>query len=73
MITAYPVLRQHIRDRGVSLKELANVAETNIIALSLKLLGIKRWKLTEAVKICCFFNTPDAERLFRKKLYLSVR
>lgn len=73
MITAYPVLRQHIKERGVSLKELANVANINIIALYLKMLGIRRWKLTEAVKICCLFNTPDAEHLFQKKLCLSVR
>ena len=73
MITAYPALSQQIKERGFSMRELANVANTNIIALYLKMLGIRRWKLTETVKICCLFNTPDAERLFRKKYCLSVR
>ena len=30
----------------------------------LKMLGIKRWTLTDAVKICGFFRCPDTEHLF---------
>lgn len=73
MVTAYPILRQHMEERGISLKELADVAGTNIISISLKMCGIKRWKLTEVVKICCFFNTHDGERLFRKGSVRFVR
>lgn len=68
MITVYPVLRQQMREHGVTVRDLATVASTNIFALHLKMLGIKRWKLTEALRICCFFRTPDAEHLFRKNV-----
>ena len=64
MITVYPVLRQRMKEQGVSGKELAAVAGITRIAFQLKMWGIKRWTLTEAVRICCFFRTPDAEHLF---------
>ena len=64
MITVYPVLRQRMKDYGITGKELAVATDIRPVAFYLKMWGIKRWKLTEAVKICCFFRTPDAERLF---------
>lgn len=64
MITVYPVLRQRMKEHGVSNKELAAVVGISRIAFYLKMWGIKRWTLTEAVKICGFFSTPDAEHLF---------
>ena len=64
MITLYPVLRQYIRRTGVSWSELAAVTGTSSFAFHLKMWGIKRWTLTDAVKICGFFSTPDAEHLF---------
>lgn len=67
MITVYPVLRQSMREHNTTLRELAAITNINIITLCLKMWGIKRWKLTEAVSICCFFNSSDAERLFSKK------
>ena len=60
MITVYPVLRQRMEEHGVSGRELARVAGVSRIAFFLKMWGIKRWSLPEAVKICGFFNTPDA-------------
>ena len=60
------MLRQYMRKNGVTLRELVAVADVNIITLCLKMLGIKRWKLTETVKICCFFRTSDVEHLFHK-------
>lgn len=69
MITVYPVLRQRMREHGVSDKELAAVAGISRIAYQLKMWGIKRWTLTEAVKICGFFRCPDAEHLFVRNYY----
>lgn len=67
MITVYPVLRQYMRENNTSLKELAAITNINILTLCLKMWGIKRWKLTEAVSICCFFHTSDAERMFSRR------
>jgi hypothetical protein len=55
-----------MREYGVTPKELAAVANVNILTIYLSLWGIRRWKLTETVNICCFFRTADAERLFQK-------
>lgn len=64
MITVYPVLRQRMKDYDVSYKELAAVAQMTVLNLYLKMWGIKRWTLTDVVRLCGFFNTPDAEHLF---------
>lgn len=64
MITVYPVLRQMMEKHGVTNRELRAVAGVSRTAYYLKMWGIKRWSLPEAVKICGFFNTPDAEHLF---------
>lgn len=66
MVTHYPMLRQRMKECGTSYAELAAIADTNIVSLHLKMLGVRRWKLTEAVNICCFFRTHDAEHLFRR-------
>ena len=67
MITVYPVLRQYMAEYGVTQKELAAVVGITQIEFCLKLWGIKRWKLTEVVKICGFFRYPNAEHLFVRK------
>ena len=64
MITVYPVLRQRMKEHGVTNRELVAVIGDNPIAFVLKMWGIKRWTLTDAVKLCCFFRCPDAEHLF---------
>lgn len=69
MITVYPVLRQRMMEQQITSKDLAAVAGVNRMAFYLKMCGIKRWKLTEAVKICCFFRTHNAEHLFVRKHY----
>ena len=69
MITVYPVLRQRMREHGVSGRELAAVARITVVAFYLKMWGIKRWTLTEVVRICGFFRTPDAEHLFVRNYY----
>lgn len=67
MITVYPVLRQRIRDQGVTYRELAAVTGVSWWTFCLKMWGIKRWSLTDAVKICGFFRYPDVEHLFVRK------
>lgn len=71
MITVYPVLRQRMRDCEVSHKALAAIADVDIISLHLKMIGIKQWKLSEALRICCFFRTHDVEHLFEKGYFCS--
>lgn len=67
MITCYPIIYRKLVETKTKYKELAAIANIDIFTLHLKMLGIKRWKLTEVVSICCFFNTQDAEHLFDKK------
>ena len=64
MITVYPVLRQRMEEHGVTCRELSAIIGVNLIIFTLKMWGIKRWSLTEAVKICGFFRCPDTEHLF---------
>ena len=64
MITTHPVLRQYMRENAVSWTQMAAVAGMDTFTFHLKMWGIKRWKLTESVRICCFFRCPDAEHLF---------
>lgn len=64
MVTVYPVIRQRMEDFEVTSKELARILGINWIAFQLKMWGIKRWTLTDVVRLCGFFNTPDAEHLF---------
>ena len=64
MITVYPILRQRMKEQGVKSKELAAVASVSIVEFYLKMLGVKQWKMTEVLNICCFFRYPNAEHLF---------
>ena len=64
MIALFPVLRQRIKQTGASWAELSAVAGMPSFVFHLKMWGIKRWKLTDVVKICGFFSTPNAEHLF---------
>lgn len=73
MIPVYPVLSQQMRENGTTYSELAAIADISVISVYLKMCGIKRWNLTEVVRICCFFRTPNAEHLFQKRNYRFVR
>ena len=64
MITVFPVLRQHMRTHGITNKDLVAILETSRVSLQLKMWGIKRWTLTDAVRLCGFFRCPDVEHLF---------
>ena len=68
MLSFYPILCQYMKRHGTTYRDLASITNNNIVTLHLKMLGIKRWKLTEVLRICCFFNTNDAERMFTRKL-----
>lgn len=68
MITCYPILRQLMIESGTTFVELASVGNMSMFELQLKMLGIRRWKLTEVVRICCFFNTQESEHLFQKRV-----
>lgn len=64
MIALFPVLRQRIKQAGASWRDLATITDTNVFIIHMKMWGIKRWTLTDAVKICGFFSCPNAEHLF---------
>jgi DNA-binding XRE family transcriptional regulator len=72
MLSVYPVLAQYMKDHGTTLKELAAVAKLNRLTLCMRLWGIKRWNLTEAVSICCFFNTQDVEQMFHRASLFKI-
>ena len=67
MIPVYPVLRQRMKEQGITSRELAAAAEMSLPAFYMRILGFKQWELPEVVRICCFFRTPDAEHLFVRK------
>jgi hypothetical protein len=73
MITVYPVLRQLMREKGINFKELADIANMSRIECCLSLLGIRQWKLTEAVNICCFFCTENLERTFVRNHFKTYK
>lgn len=64
MITLFPNLRQRIKEKEVSWFDVAAAADMSLFVLHLKMFGIKRWTITDAVRLCGFFHTPDAEHLF---------
>lgn len=64
MITLYPNLRQRIKQAGITWAEVAAVAGVSPFCFHLKMWGIKGWTLTEGVRLCAFFRTPDGEHLF---------
>lgn len=64
MIALYPVLRQRIQQTGISWAEAAVVAEISSFEFHMKMWGVRGWTLTDMVRLCAFFNTPDGERLF---------
>lgn len=72
MKTVYPVLYEKMREHDISFEELAAVINVNRFTFLLKMLGIKQWKLTEVVSICCFFRTHNVEHLFCKKSICSL-
>jgi hypothetical protein len=51
-------------DLGVTDRELVKELGISRISFQLKMWGIKGWTLTDAVRLCAFFRTPDAEHLF---------
>lgn len=67
MLTCYPALYRKMVECGTTCKELAAILGVSKFTLYAKMLGLKRWKLTEVLRICCFFRTQDAERMFRKR------
>jgi hypothetical protein len=67
MISRYPELRQLIKQAGMSWADLSAATGITLFDIHLKMFGIKRWGLTDVVRICSFFRCTDAERLFVQK------
>ena len=64
MIALFPILRQHIKQAGLSWVEVARATGIHSFLFYMKMWGIKGWTLTDAVRLCAFFRTPSAEHLF---------
>lgn len=71
MITVYPILRQLMKEKQIKNKELAKIAGISRTQCFLSMVGVRQWKLTEAVNICCFFCTQNMERVFVRKHFKS--
>ena len=59
-----PNLRQKMSDCGVSNRDIANLLGVDISVIDEKMRGYLPWYLHEAVRICTFLKTSDAEDLF---------
>lgn len=58
------MLKRKMRECGTTSRELAAVTGITTFGVYLRLWGLKPWKLTEVLRICCFYNTTQAETLF---------
>lgn len=58
------MLRQRMKEQGVSYAEIAAVAGITRLGLIARLWGIRKWQLPEVIRVCCYFKTPNAEQLF---------
>ena len=63
----FPNLRRQIKQVGVSWVDVAAAGKMNIFDLHLKMLGLRRWTITDAVRLCGFLRSPDPEHLFVRK------
>ena len=64
MIALFPNLRQRIKQAGLSWAEISAIADISSFNFHMKMWGIKGWTITDGVRLCAFFRTPDAEQLF---------
>lgn len=68
MDSLYPNLSATMENRGVSIRNLAEIIGLSEEVVRLKLRGTQDWGLSEAVAICHYFDHPDLRTLFVRKL-----
>jgi DNA-binding Xre family transcriptional regulator len=64
MQTVYPNLCAAMKQRGASVKNLADVIGVSEEIVHLKMRGVRDWTLSEALAICRYLRYPDFRNLF---------
>ena len=64
MQTVYPNLWAAMKQRGASIKNLADTIGVSEEIVHLKLRGVRDWTLSEALAICRYLRHPDFRNLF---------
>lgn len=53
-----------LTEMGISVKDLSEGTEIEEQLLLQKIRGEKSWKLSEAIKVCCYLKNPNITKLF---------
>lgn len=64
MDSLYPNLQAAMKQRGVSIKNLADLLGLSEEIIHLKMRGVRDWTLLEALAICRYLHYPDFRNLF---------
>ena len=64
MNSLFPNLQAAMKQREVSIKDLADVVGISEEIAQLKMSGVWEWKLTEALAICRYLHCYDFRNLF---------
>lgn len=64
MVSAYPNLALGLKNSNIPDAMLASLLNIPENTLSLKMMGVLPWTLTEAINICIVLNNPDVYFLF---------
>jgi DNA-binding Xre family transcriptional regulator len=64
MDSLFPNLRATMKQRGVSIKMLADVIGRSEEIVHLKMRGVQEWTLKEALEICRYLQCSDFKSLF---------
>jgi DNA-binding Xre family transcriptional regulator len=64
MNSLFPNLQAAMKQRGASIKNLADVIGLSEEIVHLKMRGVRDWTLSEALAICRYLHYPDFRNLF---------
>jgi DNA-binding Xre family transcriptional regulator len=64
MDSLFPTLQAAMKQRGASIKNLADVIGLSEEVVHLKMRGVREWTLLEALAICRYLHYPDFRSLF---------
>lgn len=64
MDSLFPNLQAAMKQRGASIKDLADVIGLSEEIVHLKMRGVRDWTLSEALAICRYLRYPDFRNLF---------
>lgn len=64
MNSIYPNLCKMLKERNITISNLAELLGESKCGVELKLCGELPWLLSDAVRICCILNTSDVNFLF---------